>query len=308
MRILFISSNRIGDAVITCGVLDHLIRTYPQCRITVACGPAAEGVFARMPNRERTVIFIKHRSDRHWFKLWREVAFTSWDLVVDTRGSALGYLVPAKRRVTRRRLPGRMFEQHAAMLGISPAPLPVVWTNEADRARAASLLPSDRPVVGIGPTANWPGKVWPIDRFAALFRALADSALPGAVAAIFTGPDPSERSIAAPLLEALPGAIDLRGMLTLPEAAACIQRCALYVGNDSGLMHLAAACGTPTIGLCGTTIDRAAEMAPAGRHAAWALADGPSMAALSVAAAVEACLHILGTVAPAVAQPAVVDL
>ncbi len=100
--------------------------------------------------------------------------------------------------------------------------------------------------------------------------------------------------MAAPLLAALPDAVDLCGTLTLPEAAACIQRCALYVGNDSGLMHLAAAAGTPTIGLCGTTMDRAAEMVPAGLRAAWALADGMSMEALSVDTAEAACLALLG--------------
>ena len=49
MRILFVSSNRIGDAVLTTGLADHLLRTYPAARFTVACGPAAEGIFTRMP-------------------------------------------------------------------------------------------------------------------------------------------------------------------------------------------------------------------------------------------------------------------
>jgi ADP-heptose:LPS heptosyltransferase len=105
--------------------------------------------------------------------------------------------------------------------------------------------------------------------------------------------------MAAPLLEALPGADDLRGTLTIPEAAACIQRCAIYVGNDSGLMHLAAASGAPTIGLCGTTIDRADEMAPAGLHAAWARSDLPSMEALAVDDVYEACVRMLEGLASA---------
>ena len=50
--------------------------------------------------------------------------------------------------------------------------------------------------------------------------------------------------MAAPLRGALPDAIDLSGMLSLPEAAACLARAALFVGNDSGLMHLAAAAGS----------------------------------------------------------------
>jgi len=230
--------------------------------------------------------------------------------VVDFRGSAMAYLVPARRRAVRRRMPGRMFEQHAALLNISPAPLPVVWTNAADRARAAALVPGGRPVIGLGPTANWAPKAWPAERFARLVVALHAGLLRGAAVVVFAGPGTRERAMAEPLLAALPEAIDLCGALTVPEAAACLQRCTLFVGNDSGLMHLAAAAGTPTIGLCGTTIDRAEEMPPAGRFAAWALAQGPSMQDLSVEVAYEACERLLaqaesarepGKVVPAIA-------
>jgi len=293
MQILFISSNRIGDAVISTGLLDHLIRTYPACRITIACGRVAEGVFARMPNRERTIIMDKRPYHLHWLPLWRDVVGTVWDLVVDLRGSALAFLVPARRRAVMRRLPGRKIDQLAALLRLDPPPLPVVWTAPVDRMQAASLLPVDRPVIGLGATANWPQKIWPADRFAALFHALAEGPVRNAVPAIFGGPGEQEHAMVRPLLDMLPDAIDLCGKLSLPEAAACIQRCALYVGNDSGLMHLAAAAGAPTIGLCGTTIDRAEEMAPVGRAAAWALARGPSMADLSVADAFGAACRIL---------------
>ena len=276
-------------------MLDQLIRTCPDCRITIACGPAAQGVFARMPNRERTILVEKHKSNIHWARLWRQVAFTWWDLVVDIRGSALAYLVPARRRVVRKRRPGRMFEQHGAMLGMAPPPLPVVWTAAEDRAKAAQLLPPGRPVIGLGVTANWAPKTWPAAHFAALFHRLAAGPFPDAMPAVFSGPGEAERAMAAPTLALLPGAIDLRGTLTLPEAAACIQRCALYVGNDSGLMHLAAASGTPTIGLCAVTNDRAAEMAPAGLHAAWALTEARSMEALTVDTVYAACIGVLGS-------------
>lgn len=293
VRILFVSANRIGDAVITCGILDHLIRQHPEARFTIACGPAAAGVYARMPQLERVIIFDKKKNDSHWPKLWRQVAFTVWDLVIDIRGSALAYLIPARRRVVRRPRPGRMFEQHAAMLGITTAPLPVVWTAAEDRARAATLLPGDRPVIGFGATANWAPKVWAADRFAELFGRLAAGPLAGAVAAVFAGPGEAERTMATPLLDALPGAINLVGRVSIPEAAACIQRCRLYIGNDSGLMHLAAASGTPTIGLCGTTLDRADEMAPAGLHAAWARGAELSMGSLSVDDVYAACVAML---------------
>jgi ADP-heptose:LPS heptosyltransferase len=294
MRILFITSTRIGDAVITCGVLDHLIRTHPQARITVVCGRVAGGLFVRMPNLDRLILLDKQRFDLHWLALWRQVVTTAWDLVVDLRGSATAYLLAARRRVVSRRLPGRKFEQLGALLGIAPPPLPVVWTAPEDRARAAALLPEGT-AIALGPTANWPPKIWPADRFAALFRRLREARLPGAVPVVLGGPGPGERALAAPLLAALPEAIDLCGRLTLAEAAACIQRCALYIGNDSGLMHLAAATGTATLGLCGTTRNRAAEMAPAGHRAAWALAGGPDMRDLTVDQAFAGCLTLLDT-------------
>jgi heptosyltransferase-3 len=293
VRILFVSGNRLGDAVLTCGVLDQLIRRHPDSRITIVCGPAAEGVFARMPHRERTIIMEKKPYDRHWFDLWANVVRTRWDLVVDLRGSGLAYFVLAKRRAVRRRVAGRMFEQHAAIAGISPPPLPVVWTGPEDRARAATLLDTDRPIIALGPTANWAPKTWPADRFAALFERLRAGPLPGAIAAVMGGAGAQEHALAAPLLAALPDAIDLCGKLTIPEAAACIQRARLFVGNDSGLMHLAAASGTPTVGLCGATIDRAEEMAPIGRLAVWALASAQSMDALSVETAYQTCADLL---------------
>ncbi len=294
MRVLFITANRLGDAVLSTGLLDHLLRTYPEARFTIACGPMAEGVFARMPRRERTLVLEKRRFDRHWLGLWRRTAGTVWDLVVDLRGSALAFLVAARRRVVLRGgHEGHKTEQLAAVFHVEPPPLPTCWTAEADRARARALLP-DGVYVGLGPTANWAGKVWPAERFVALFRGL-ERHLPGAVPVVFAGPGAAERAMATPVFAALPSAVDLCGRLTLAEGSACLARCRLFVGNDSGLMHLAAAAGTPTLGLFGPT--PATEYAPAGRLTAVALADGPEgqapMSDLPVEAALAAALRLI---------------
>ena len=262
MRILFVTSNRLGDAVLSTGLLDHLIRIFPDARFTVVCGPVAAGVFARMPRLERIIALEKRQMGGHWLPLWGAVATTWWDLVVDIRGSALSWLVPARRRAVMRRSMGHKTEQLGAMLSLNPAPLPVVWTAEADRAKAASLLPAGRLVIALAPTANWLPKIWPAEKFVAAFRALSGGT---AQAAIIAGPGATERATAAPLLAALPGSIDMVGCLSLPEIAACLARVTLFVGNDSGLMHLAAASGAPTIGLFGPT--SAAEYGPAGPNA-----------------------------------------
>jgi ADP-heptose:LPS heptosyltransferase len=290
MRILFITATRLGDAVLSTGLLAHLLHTHPEARFTIACGPVAEGVFARMPNRDRTIVVEKQTLDRHWLSLWRQTVGTVWDLVIDLRGSALSYLILARRRVILRggKRPGHKTEQIGGAFGLVLPPLPTGWTAAEDQARAAALLPAGAPLIGLGPTANWSGKVWPAERFVALAQAL-QARMPGARAVVFAGPGEAERAMAAPVLAALPDAIDLGGRLSLPEASACLARCALFVGNDSGLMHLAAAIGTPTLGLFGPTPAR--EYAPAGRRTAVALAEGMAGHAAMDRLPVEAALH-----------------
>ncbi|HET8996016.1 MAG TPA: glycosyltransferase family 9 protein [Acetobacteraceae bacterium] len=301
MRILFVTSNRLGDAVLSTGLLDHLLRSYPDARFTVACGPVAEGLFERMPRRERTIVLRKQPYGRHWLPLWAATVTTRWDLVVDIRGSALAWMVPARRRAVMRRVRGHKTTQLAAVLGLDPPPLPVVWTAPADEARAAALLPEGRPVIALAPTANWGPKVWPPERFAALFAALRRD-LDDPAAVVLAGPGEAERMMAEPLLAALPGAIDLTGRLRLPEAAAVLRRAALFVGNDSGLMHLAAAAGAPTLGLFGPT--KAAEYGPAGPYAAAVLADTGGMDTLPVARALAAARTLLGhTMQPRTERP-----
>lgn len=309
MRILFVTSTRIGDAVLSTGLLDHLLRAHPGARITVACGPAAEGVFARMPGRAATIVMTKRGLARHWLELWRRTVATRWDLVVDLRGSGFAWTVRARRRAVKKggRRPGHRILHIAEALGVTPAPRPVAWFAPEDAARVAALLP-ERPFLALGPTANVSRKVWPAERFVALARALTGPGgpLPGAAIAVLGGPGPAEAALAAPVLAALPGSVDLVGRLALPEAAAALSRAALYVGNDSGLMHLAAATGAPTLGLFGPT--SAAEYAPVGARAQAVLAKGPPgatpMAQLAVGQVLEAATRLLARAPAPLAAPA----
>ena len=297
MRILFITSSRLGDAVISCGILEHLRLRHPEAEITVACGAVAAGVFERLPGLARLIVFEKKRLDLHWLALWLRTVEHRWDIAVDVRGSALTLFLPARKRVIIKggRRPGRRYAQLGAALGLEPAPLPVAWMAPADRTRAARLIPDGVPVIGLGPTANWDGKIWPAERFVALFHAIR-AYHPGARAAVFAGPGEAEAARAAPVLAALPDAIDLVGRLSVAEAAACLARLDLFVGNDSGLMHLAAAAGAPTLGLFGRS--RADEYAPAGPLAAVAVAPGPAgeapMEGLTVEAVCATALALLG--------------
>ncbi|NHO31769.1 glycosyltransferase family 9 protein [Acetobacter fallax] len=272
MRILFITATRLGDAVISTGLLEHLRHTCPEARFTIACGPVAAGLFQRMPGLERVIVMTKRRYDLHWFDLWRHCVLTRWDLVIDLRGSATSlFLWTRRRRIMRGgRRPGSRLAHVAQLFSLSPSPMPTVWTSPDDTARARATL-GTLPLIALGPTANWSGKVWPADRFVALWNALSKTR-PDIRLAVFYGPGQTEKHMAAPLL-AIPGAIDAGGRFTLAETAAMLELCSLFVGNDSGLMHLAAAAGTPTLGLFGPS--KASEYAPGGRRAEWIAAPGP---------------------------------
>ena len=298
VRILFISSTRIGDAVLSTALLAHLLARHPRARFTIACGPAAEGVFTRMPGLELLVVLRKRRWSAHWLGLWRHALTRRWDLVVDLRGSAIAWLLPARARAVMRggRRPGHRLVHLAEVLGLAPPPLPVAWWNAEDEA---ALPPLPARFLALGPTANWSHKVWPAERFVAIARALE---LP---VVVLGGPGAAEAAMAAPVLAALPGATDLVGRLSLPEAAALLSRATLYIGNDSGLMHLAAAAGAATLGLFGPT--KADEYGPSGPRARAVLADAhasppdaseldrlPRMDALPVARVLEAASAMLG--------------
>jgi lipopolysaccharide export system permease protein len=254
-RILFITANRLGDAVLSTGLLGHLTDRFPDARLTVACGPLPAPLFRAVPGLERLIPLAKQSYARHWLRLWLDCVGTRWDLVVDLRNSAVGRLVRAGRRVFHAKAPRPMHkvEEIGAVLGLEPPPAPRLWIDGAAVAAADALLPPGTgEFLAVGPTANWLGKEWPAERFARLALRLTapDGPLPGApVAVLAAGP---ERVRARPVLEALGSrAIDLTGRTDPLTAAACLSRAALYVGNDSGLMHVAAAAGTPTLGLFG---------------------------------------------------------
>lgn len=269
LKILFITATRIGDAVLSSGLVAHLAAQHPEARFTIACGAPAAPLFEAVPGLERLIVIEKQAFHSHWLSLWLACVKTRWDRVYDLRGSMIGRLL-----LTRERHVGEYrddtihrVEELGRMVGVTPPPAPRIWCSDETRAAAERLVPGDRAVFAVGPTANWGGKQWPTDRFAELaLRATGpDGILPGAAVAVLGAA--SEREMAAPVLAALPAdqRVDLIGQ-PLSVAAACIERASLYAGNDSGLMHIAAATGTPTLGLFGPSPE--ARYGPWGPHCA----------------------------------------
>jgi heptosyltransferase III len=269
MHILFVTATRIGDAVLSTGLLSYLIDRHPAARLTIAVGPVAAPLFEAVPRLERIAVMEKLRWSAHWLPFYAAVATQRWDLVVDLRGSALAWLLRAgERKVIAK---GDAREHRVRQLGrlfqLDPPPGPRLWTAPHHERTAGALISPGAPVLAVGPAANWRGKEWRAERFAALAQRLtaADGLLPGARVAVLAAEH--ERRQAEPLLAAVPlnRQIDLVGKVDLLTAAAVLRRCALFIGNDTGLMHMAAASGTPTLGLFGPSPSD--KYSPWGKHA-----------------------------------------
>ena len=124
MHILFVTATRIGDAVLSTGLLSHLIERYPGARLTIAAGPVAAPLFEAVPGLERLLVVSKERWRLHWLRLYGAVAARRWDLVVDLRGSALAWLLRAgERRVMAKGAAGEhRVRQLAHLFALDPPP------------------------------------------------------------------------------------------------------------------------------------------------------------------------------------------
>jgi ADP-heptose:LPS heptosyltransferase len=260
VRLLFITSNRLGDAVLSTAVLRHYVETCPGIRVTVACGPVAAPIFKDVPNLDRIIEMPKQKRGGHWWKLWKSVVLNWWDVIVDLRGSATAYVLPGAKRVVLKGNDDNLhrLEQLGALLNVSPPPLPKIWLDQESRDRADHILSkAGQPMLVVGPTANWIGKTWHKERF---IETIASLTAKGAVlegAHVLVVGAPNEREMAEDVINSIPEGrrSEIFGTESLLTVMACLERADLYLGNDSGLMHMAAASGCPTLGLFGPSRD-----------------------------------------------------
>jgi len=255
-RILLITLSNIGDAVMTTPVMTALHERHPRAVMDIVADARSSEIFSHCPYRGELFLKDKQAGWQGLMRLVQRLRIKRYDLVVDLRTDGLTLLLRASRRLTRRgsKAAGvHAVQRHFAVIGprekIRGIPATCVWLSQHEQAfarRQLATLPGTR-WLALGPGARWATKRWPVAAFAALVERLQ----PAFDAIVLLG-DSEDAESGQWLQEhiALP-CLDLSGRTELLEAAAVLQQAALFIGNDSGLGHLAAACNTATLTIFG---------------------------------------------------------
>jgi ADP-heptose:LPS heptosyltransferase len=247
----------LGDVLESTAVLDAIRRRYPLATIDFAVSSYAAPALAGNPDvnaiLEPAVPSLRHGKYDVALTLERspQVGLLAWragiPLRVGPNNLSRGFAHNLRVACPPDRSEAQINLDCAEALGISTAGArPKFCPTAAEQAQAAELLGVDSwvaiaPGGGVNPGMRLTSKRWPPDRFQAVAAALQQRhsvrtvLLGGAEDGLIAGFD----------------GLDLFGKTTFGLMAALIQRCRLFVGNDSAPLHLAAAVGTPFVGLFG---------------------------------------------------------
>lgn len=276
-RFLVLRGGAIGDFIATVPVLQALRAQWPAARIeiwgyphiaelAVAAG-LAESVVS-LDRAEMARFFVPEPS----FTDAQVVAVRSFDLVFNYLHDPVGQvrsnllLAGAKQVLSGSPLIRR---GHAVPFLLEPLQALAIFETELvpaldfsgelraqGRARLRALGLKGRPVV-VHPGSGSPAKNWPVERYVEVVRRLRDN---GREVVLVLGE--ADAAAAARVAREVPELAVLTG-LTLVELAATLSECAAFLGNDSGITHLAAAVGLPVVALFGPS--NADVWAPRGR-------------------------------------------
>ncbi|HNP27595.1 MAG TPA: putative lipopolysaccharide heptosyltransferase III [Nitrospirales bacterium] len=276
-HILLIKLRYIGDVVLSTPLLPLLRRYFPEASLSFLVNPGTEAVLSGNPHLEHIMVLPREGWDKQMRFLYtlRQARFDAVvDLTDGDRSAFLTYWTGAgvrlgfnrehrwRGKLYTRVLPSaygsmHMVDYHAqalTALGISaPVGRPELYLGPDDQEQGDHLVRSlqigHAPLVLLHPLARYVDKAWPLERFAALADWLAEQ---GAVVALIG--HQAEVQIGRQLINASKSKPhNLMGHTRLRQLAAVMKRSALFVGNDGGPMHMAAAVGCPVLGLFGPT-------------------------------------------------------
>jgi heptosyltransferase-1 len=278
-RILIVRVSAIGDVIHGIPVLCALRRAYPGAFLAWVAEGTAGDVLEGHPALDELV-----RVPRRWWKLPREVwrmrerlRSMRFDVAIDlqclTKSAITAWLSGAPRRIGKSGAEGRelsrwfnnelvtatgthVLENYLSMLrplGIESAtvnfdlPERAAEAEIVDRFLQTSRLAGRRYAV-LNPGAGWPSKIWPAERYGALARHLHEM---HGITSVAAWGLKTELPLAETIVTESGGHAQLAPPTTMMQLAALYRRAALFVGSDTGPMHLAVAVGTPTISMHG---------------------------------------------------------
>ena len=292
---LFITLSNIGDALLTTPVLQLLHRYNAAATIDIVGDERSSMLFRHCPYRGK----IYHKDKRGFLRgapaLLYELRRQRYALVVDLRSGFLAWLIRADNRLVKTGNPDHIHavEQHFAVVsGLArdnTIPATSLWLGPEDREYADTscrALPGKKWLC-IGPGANWEPKIWPAENYAQAANALGD-AFDALVLLGNAADKPRAEHIAQRVR--LP-CVNLCGGATLLQAAAVMQRMTLFLGNDSGLGHIAAAVNTPSLTLFGP--GNPARYHPWGPAASWYAAPDRDIGSIPVRVVVDLVIELV---------------
>ena len=269
MKVLFITSTRIGDAVLSISILNHIKNKFPRSSLYIATGESASSLFKNFNNLKKIFILKKNFFKTHWLKLWLSTFYYKWDIIIDLRGSIISYLLfndqkyiykPINKNIHR-------LDELAILMKTKHLPLPTIPILTNDKYNVSKdFLKLNNPIA-IAASANWRAKIWPTKKFVKLINLISkDKALGKRNNFVFFGSSKDLKNTKKIIKHLKKTKVkNLCGKLDLIEVAAYFKKCKFFIGNDSGLMHIAAACGIPTLGLFGPSLET--RYAPKGKKA-----------------------------------------
>jgi len=283
-RILIRSANWVGDAIMTTPAIRAIRRNYPSAHITLLAKPWVAPVFAYNPDIDELMVYQAEGRHGGWAGLWRlaaDIRRHRFDLAIlfqnafeaalltflaripqrmgfttDGRTALLTQRIRSWRPLKRRHLIDYYLGLIAgAGMTLHGRQLTLLITPDEQREARRLLAQKggiDTPLlVGLNPgAAHGTAKRWLADRFTEIGRRMIFEH--GAKVIIFGGPDEAGigRQLATDIGE---GSVNLCGQTSLRHAMALIGECNLFVTNDSGLMHAAAALNIPQVAIIGPT-------------------------------------------------------
>ena len=254
MKILVISSNLIGDTILSTGVVDHFLKNNPNAQFTFIIGPTAGQIYQHFPNLEKIILIKKEKFNTHWLTMYLHCWNIKWDIIVDLRSSFLSFLLfHEKKYIFKKDKKKHHLDQLMSFFQSHDSDLNIYISSKEESIVKNKLNPQYKYVV-IFPGGNWEPKIWPSSNYNQLLKILLKKF--SNVKFITAGSAKEENLYLNSIKKNIPEdkIINLMGV-SLTLTSAYMKKSHLFIGNDSGLMHLSVASQLNTIGLFGPTND-----------------------------------------------------